>query len=56
MRSGGPVAIDQRAAFLNALAEKFLDDETNKELQEALVMDKQARLELDMVDSRFLQT
>lgn len=52
--AGDPLLLTNGVAFLNTLAEKFLDDETNKELQDALVMDKQARLELDMVDSKIL--
>ena len=52
--AGDPLLLDQWRGFLEQLAEKFLDDETNKELQEALVLDKQARFELDKVDSKIL--
>ena len=52
--AGDPLLLTNGVAFLNNLAEKFLDDEANKELQEALVLDKQARLELDKVDSKIL--
>ena len=51
--AGDPLLLTNGVA-LNNLAEKFLDDEANKELQEALVLDKQARLELDKVDSKIL--
>ena len=50
---GDPLLLTNGVAFLNTLAEKFLDADANKALQEALVQDKQARLELEMVDSKF---
>ena len=51
---GDPLLLTNGVAFLNTLAEKYLDAEANKALQEALVMDKQAKLELEMVDSKIL--
>jgi flagellar motor switch protein FliG len=51
---GDPLLLTNGVAFLNTLAEKYLDADANKALQEALVMDKQAKLELEMVDSKIL--
>ncbi len=51
---GDPLVLTNGIAYLNALAEKYLDAEANKALQEAIVMESQAKLELDMVDSKIL--
>lgn len=51
---GDPLVLTNGLAFLNSLAEKFLDAEANKALQDAIVMDKQTKLELGMVDSKIL--
>lgn len=51
---GDPLVLTNGLAFLNSLAEKYLDAEANKALQDAIVMDKQTKLELGMVDSKIL--
>ena len=51
---GDPLLLTNGVAFFNSLAEKYLDADANKALQEALVQDKQAKLELEMVDSKIL--
>lgn len=49
-----PLLLTNGAAFLNALAEKFLDAEENKKLQDTLKSEKQTKLALDAIDSRVL--
>lgn len=49
-----PLLLTNGAAFLNSLAEKFLDAEENKKLQDTLKSDKQTKLALDAIDSRVL--
>lgn len=49
-----PLLLTNGAAFLNSLAEKFLDAEENKKLQDTLASDKQTKLALDAIDSRVL--
>lgn len=49
-----PLLLTNGAAFLNSLAEKFLDAEENKKLQDTLKSEKQTKLALDAIDSRVL--
>ncbi len=51
---GDPLLLTNGQAFLAALAEKYLDAEENRRLQDALIQDKQTKLNVDAIDSRIL--
>jgi len=51
---GDPLLLTNGQAFIAALAEKYLDAEENRRLQDALIQDKQAKLNVDAIDSRIL--
>jgi flagellar motor switch protein FliG len=51
---GDPLLLTNGQAFIAALAEKYLDAEENRRLQDALIQDKQTKLNVDAIDSRIL--
>ena len=51
---GDPLLLTNGHAFLTALAEKYLNAEDNRRLQDALIQDKQTKLNVELIDSRIL--